>query len=95
MLTGIAIDVPWTEEVEILVDVGGGVGSMARDIQVAHPGIKDVYVLDLPTVVDRVTKIDSLRYVRGNANSLCLPMKTCLRFRLHRLRLGTWVGGWG
>ncbi|OIT06013.1 trans-resveratrol di-o-methyltransferase [Nicotiana attenuata] len=53
------------EELDSLVDVGGGTGVMAKTILGAFPHIKCT-VLDLPHVVANMPEIENLKYVGGD-----------------------------
>ncbi|XP_019226089.1 PREDICTED: isoflavone-7-O-methyltransferase 9-like [Nicotiana attenuata] len=53
------------EELDSLVDVGGGTGVMAKTILGAFPHIKCT-VLDLPRVVANMPNTDNLKYVGGD-----------------------------
>ncbi|PIN10678.1 Hydroxyindole-O-methyltransferase [Handroanthus impetiginosus] len=53
------------EGIESLVDVGGGIGTMAKGIVDAFPGMKCI-VLDLPHVVAGLQETNNLTYVEGD-----------------------------
>ncbi|XP_019234237.1 PREDICTED: isoflavone 4'-O-methyltransferase-like [Nicotiana attenuata] len=53
------------EEMDSLVDVGGGTGVIAKNILGAFPHIKCT-VLDLPHVVANMPETENLKYVGGD-----------------------------
>ncbi|KAL8511666.1 hypothetical protein ACS0TY_018179 [Phlomoides rotata] len=71
------------QELESMVDVGGGTGTMARLIVHAFPGLKCT-VLDLPHVVQGLQGTDNLKYTEGDMFKVIPSAQAVsLKFILH------------